>query len=87
MTGGYADIVGYGLGDFGRGAGNVLILFGRFLDFGGERREVREIASQGASIQESRANLIEALALFFAIGNRSGAHYDVFVTQVEVRAF
>ena len=46
------------------------------------------IASQGASIEEARANLIEALTLFLEsaspseIARRSRA--EVFVTQVEV---
>jgi predicted RNase H-like HicB family nuclease len=47
-----------------------------------------DIASEGASIEESRANLIEALTLFFEAASPSEiarrAHYDVFVTQVEV---
>ena len=47
-----------------------------------------DIASQGASIEEARANLIEALTLFLEsaspseIARRSRA--EVFVTQVEV---
>ena len=47
-----------------------------------------DIASQGATIEEARANLIEALSLFFETA--SGAelakrlHSEVFVTQVEV---
>ena len=47
-----------------------------------------DIASQGQSIEESRANLTEALTLFFDTASPSEiarrAHYDVFVTQVEV---
>ncbi len=47
-----------------------------------------DIASQGESIEESRANLIEALTLFFETASPSEiarrAHHDVFVTQVEV---
>ena len=47
-----------------------------------------DIASEGASIEESRANLIEALTLFFETASSSEVarrtHYDVFVTQVEV---
>jgi predicted RNase H-like HicB family nuclease len=47
-----------------------------------------DIASEGASIEESRANLIEALTLFFEAASPSEiarrAQYDVFVTQVEV---
>jgi predicted RNase H-like HicB family nuclease len=47
-----------------------------------------DIASEGASIEEARANLIEALTLFFEtaapseVGRRF--HSEVFVTQVEV---
>jgi predicted RNase H-like HicB family nuclease len=47
-----------------------------------------DIASEGASMEESRTNLIEALTLFFEtaspseIGRR--AHNEVFVTRVEV---
>ena len=47
-----------------------------------------DIASDGASIEEARANLIEVLTLFFEtpfpseIARRS--HNEVFVTQVEV---
>ncbi|SPE28342.1 conserved hypothetical protein [Candidatus Sulfopaludibacter sp. SbA6] len=47
-----------------------------------------DIASEGASIEEARANLIEALTLFFEtaspfeVARRS--HNEVFVTQVEV---
>ena len=47
-----------------------------------------DVASQGASIEEARKNLIEALTLFFEtaspseIGRR--VHNEVFVTQVEV---
>jgi predicted RNase H-like HicB family nuclease len=47
-----------------------------------------DIASQGASIEESRANLIEALTLFFETASPSEiarrTHHDVFITQVEV---
>ncbi len=47
-----------------------------------------DIASQGASIEESRANLIEALTLFFEAASPSQiawrVHHDVFITQVEV---
>ena len=47
-----------------------------------------DIASQGESGEESRANLIEALTLFFETASPSEiarrVHYDVFVTQVEV---
>jgi predicted RNase H-like HicB family nuclease len=47
-----------------------------------------DIASQGSTIEAARANLIEALTLFFQtashqeIGQR--LHSEVFVTQVEV---
>lgn len=48
-----------------------------------------DIASEGALIEESRANLIEALTLFFDTASASEiarrAHKEVFVTQVEVR--
>ena len=48
-----------------------------------------DIASQGMSIEEARANLIEALQLFFETADPSEAtrrfHGEVFVTQVEVR--
>ena len=47
-----------------------------------------DIASQGASIEESRVNLIEALTLFFETASPSEiarrAHNEVFITQVEV---
>jgi predicted RNase H-like HicB family nuclease len=47
-----------------------------------------DIASQGASIEEARANLIEALTLFFQTADPSEVrrryHGDVLVTQVEV---
>jgi predicted RNase H-like HicB family nuclease len=47
-----------------------------------------DIASQGASIEEARANLIEALTLFFETADPSELvrrfHGEVFVTQVEV---
>ena len=47
-----------------------------------------DIASEGTSIEESRANLIEALTLFFETASPSEiarrTHHDVFVTQVEV---
>lgn len=47
-----------------------------------------DIASEGASIEKARVNLIEALTLFFEsaapseVGRR--LHDEVFVTQVEV---
>jgi predicted RNase H-like HicB family nuclease len=47
-----------------------------------------DIASQGSTIEEARANLIEALTLFFETASPSEAqrrlHSEVFVTQVEV---
>ena len=47
-----------------------------------------DIASQGSSIEEARANLIEALTLFFEAADESEisrrVHREVFVTQVEV---
>lgn len=47
-----------------------------------------DIASEGSSIEEARANLIEALALFFETASPSEvarrSHGEVFVTQVEV---
>jgi len=47
-----------------------------------------DVASQGASIDEARVNLIEALTLFFETADPSEVdrrlHNDVFVTQVEV---
>ncbi len=47
-----------------------------------------DIASQGSSIEEARANLIEALTLFFETASPSEVSRrfqpEVFVTQVEV---
>lgn len=47
-----------------------------------------DIVSQGASIEEARTNLIEALTLFFETASPSEVdrrfHREVFVTQVEV---
>lgn len=47
-----------------------------------------DIASEGASIEEARSNLVEALTLFFESASESEiarrAHNEVFVTQVEV---
>jgi predicted RNase H-like HicB family nuclease len=47
-----------------------------------------DIASEGASIEEARTNLIEALTLFFESASPSEVsrrfHNEVFVTQVEV---
>lgn len=47
-----------------------------------------DIASQGGSVEEARANLIEALQLFFETAAPSEVAHrlrgEVFVTQVEV---
>jgi predicted RNase H-like HicB family nuclease len=47
-----------------------------------------DIASQGQSVEEARANLIEALTLFFETASPSEVarrfQSEVFVTQVEV---
>ena len=47
-----------------------------------------DIASQGSSIEEARANLIEALSLFFETADPSEVERrfrsEIFVTQVEV---
>ena len=47
-----------------------------------------DIASQGSTIEEARANLIEALTLFFETASPSEVarrlHGEVFVTQVAV---
>ncbi len=47
-----------------------------------------DIASEGASIEEARTNLIEALTLFFETASPSEivrrSHNEVFVTQLEV---
>lgn len=47
-----------------------------------------DIASQGASIEEARSNLVEALTLFFEVAENSEIssrlHSEVFVTQVEI---
>ncbi len=47
-----------------------------------------DIASQGASVEEARANLVEALTLFFEVADEAEVsrrlHSEVFVTQVEV---
>jgi len=46
------------------------------------------VASQGSSIEEARANLVEALSLFFETADPSEiarrSRGEVFVTQVEV---
>jgi predicted RNase H-like HicB family nuclease len=48
-----------------------------------------DIASQGGTIEEARANLGEALTLFFETADpsevRQRLRSEVFVTQVEVR--
>ena len=47
-----------------------------------------DIASRGSTIEEARANLVEALTLFFEAASTSEVaqrmHSEVFVTQVEV---
>lgn len=47
-----------------------------------------DIASQGSSIEEARANLVEALSLFFETADPSEVarrfRSEVFITQVEV---
>jgi predicted RNase H-like HicB family nuclease len=47
-----------------------------------------DIASQGDTIEEARANLVEALTLFFETASPSEVerrlHTEVLVTQVEV---
>ena len=47
-----------------------------------------DIASAGASIEEARTNLVEALTLFFEVADDSEVkrrfHSEVIVTQVEV---
>ena len=47
-----------------------------------------DIASQGDTIEQARANLVEALTLFFEAADPSEVqrrlHSEVFVTQVEV---
>ena len=47
-----------------------------------------DIASQGSSIEEARANLVEALTLFFEsaapLGGLPAVAPKVFVTQVDV---
>ena len=47
-----------------------------------------DVASQGSTIEEARANLIEALTLFFEVADEAEIsrrmHREVFVTQVEV---
>ena len=47
-----------------------------------------DIASQGSSVEDARANLIEALTLFFETADKSEVvrrlHGEVFITQIEV---
>lgn len=47
-----------------------------------------DIASEGSSIEEARANLVEALTLFFETADPSEVsrrfRTEIFVTQVEV---
>jgi predicted RNase H-like HicB family nuclease len=47
-----------------------------------------DIASEGASIEEARVNLVEALTLFFETASPAEVllrtHHEVFITQVEV---
>jgi len=47
-----------------------------------------DVASQGSTIEEARANLVEALTLFFETASSSEIarrlRSEVFVTQVEV---
>jgi predicted RNase H-like HicB family nuclease len=47
-----------------------------------------DIASQGSTIEEARANLVEALTLFFETASsteiQQRLHSEVFITQIEV---
>jgi predicted RNase H-like HicB family nuclease len=47
-----------------------------------------DIASQGATVEEARGNLVEALELFFETADpsevQSRLHSEVFVTRLEV---
>jgi predicted RNase H-like HicB family nuclease len=47
-----------------------------------------DIVSQGSTVEEARANLVEALSLFFETASPSEMtrrlHSEIFVTQVEV---
>ena len=47
-----------------------------------------DIASQGSTIEQARANLVEALTLYFETASSSETarrlHSEVFVTQVDV---
>ena len=48
-----------------------------------------DIASQGATVEEARQNLVEAIELFFESASpeevQRRTHDEVFVTRVEVR--
>jgi len=48
-----------------------------------------DIASQGATVEEARDNLVEAIELFFESASpqeiKQRLHDEVFVTRVEVR--
>jgi len=48
-----------------------------------------DVASQGATIEEARTNLVEALGLFFECADTDEVeqrfHPEVLITQVEVR--
>ncbi len=48
-----------------------------------------DIASQGATVEEARSNLVEAIEAFFEAASpqeiRKRLHDEVFVTRVEVR--
>lgn len=48
-----------------------------------------DIASQGATVEEARTNLIEAIELFFESASpeevRSRMHGELFITRVEVK--
>ncbi len=48
-----------------------------------------DIASQGVSVEDARANLVDALELFFETASQTEIarrlHGEVFVTQVEVQ--
>ena len=47
-----------------------------------------DIASQGATVEEARSNLAEALQLFFEAADRAEVatrlHGDIFITQLEI---
>lgn len=47
-----------------------------------------DVASQGETIEEARANLVEALELFFEVADpsevESRLHDEVFVTRLEI---